>query len=81
MVWCPYGCTLGQLNLPTSNRIDILNIKLHPEHIYILRQRDGFLPAYHMDQEHWVNILLNNSVSADELKYLIKQSFDLTVNR
>lgn len=67
-----------QLGLKGEEKIDILNVKAQPELIGSLRLTKGFLPAYHMNKEHWVSILLDGSVSIKEIKRLIDTSFDLT---
>lgn len=67
-----------KLKLTENGTIDILNIKLPPELIGALRQSNGFLPAYHMNKEHWITILLNGSVTKEEVYHLIDTSFHLT---
>ena len=44
----------------------------------MLRQDPNFLPAYHMNKEHWLTIVLDNGVATDELLKLLDWSFDLT---
>ena len=36
----------------------------------------GFLPAYHMNKNHWISILLNDSVSDDQIIPLLELSYD-----
>lgn len=67
-----------QLGLKGDTKIDILNIKAQPELIGSLRLSKGFLPAYHMNKEHWVTILLDGSVSIKEIQTLIDTSYNLT---
>ncbi len=68
------------LGLKGDARVDILNIKAQPELVGSLRLNKGFLPAYHMNKEHWVTILLEGSVSIKEIRTLIDTSYDLTKN-
>jgi len=65
------------LRIPGDARIDILNVKCDPLLIGSLRQRPGFLPAYHMNKELWISIILNE-VSDDEVMELVCSSYDLT---
>ncbi len=43
-----------------------------------LRLSKGFLPAYHMNKEHWITILLDGSVEREKIKQLIDLSYELT---
>jgi predicted DNA-binding protein (MmcQ/YjbR family) len=38
----------------------------------------GFLPAYHMNKEHWLTVLLDNTVPEKEIYELIDDSYELT---
>lgn len=40
--------------------------------------KEGFFPAYHMNKENWISILLDGTVSADEIKPLLELSYQLT---
>ncbi|MFC0821136.1 MmcQ/YjbR family DNA-binding protein [Moraxella marmotae] len=56
---------------------DIINLKVPPEQLGSLLAMPGFLPAYHMNKEHWVSALID---VADEklLKSVLDDSFYLT---
>ena len=66
------------LGLPGETNIDILNLKLPPAMVYALKTKPGYLAAYHMNKTNWITVLLDSSVSDDQIKYLIDTSFDLT---
>lgn len=70
-----------QLGLEVEGSIDIINLKLDPALIGSLRLSKGFLPAYHMNKEHWVTILLDGAVPMKEVYSLIDISFTLTKNK
>lgn len=59
------GCRY--LGIDRAGRIDILNVKLEPRVVASLRNRDGFQPAWRMNQNNWVTILLDGSVADDEV--------------
>jgi predicted DNA-binding protein (MmcQ/YjbR family) len=42
-----------------------------------LRQFDGILPAYHMNKEHWISVILDK-VDDGQIMALIEDSFYLT---
>lgn len=68
----------SKLGLNEEGDTDFLNIKCPPEMVGMLRQDPNFLPAYHMNKEHWLTIVLDNGVATDELLKLLDWSFDLT---
>lgn len=67
------GCRY--LGVEREGRIDILNVKLAPPMVRSLRNREGFMPAWKMNQNGWVTVLLDGSVADEELKDLIDQAF------
>ena len=68
----------AKLGLTGDGEVDILDIKSAPALIGSLRLSAGFLPAYHMNKEHWVSVLLDGSVPKREIEALISQSYDMT---
>ncbi len=67
-----------KLGLEGKEEVDIIDIKCPFEMIGSLRLRKGFLPAYHINKEHWITILLDGSVEKEEIKQLIDLSYELT---
>ncbi|MCP2040620.1 putative DNA-binding protein (MmcQ/YjbR family) [Neisseria sp. HSC-16F19] len=66
-----------KLGLPGTDMCEIANIKTRPEWVGPLRTRRGILPAYHMNKEHWLTLLLAEMEENDVLD-LIGHSFELT---
>ena len=64
----------NKLGLLGEEPVDIINLKRDP----MLGLADGerIFPAYHMNKEHWISVLLNGSVPFEELKALIAMSYD-----
>ena len=58
--------------------IDILNVKLEPDMIINLNTQKGFRPAYHMNKNHWITVILDGSVKGDEISNLIELSYEIT---
>jgi len=77
-----YGVVLkveeSKLGLTGDKMADVLNVKCDPILIGSLRQQKGYFPAYHMNKESWISILLDGSVPLDEIKNLIDLSYGLT---
>ncbi len=56
-----------------------LNLKCDPDMSDLLkREYEGIIPAYHMNKRLWITVILGSDVPDDEIKRLIKHSFDLT---
>ena len=68
----------NRLGMEGDKRVDILNIKCDPILSGSLRLRKGFLPAYHMNRENWLTILLDGTVDAEEIYPLLDMSYELT---
>ncbi|MBF8668349.1 MmcQ/YjbR family DNA-binding protein [Pseudomonas putida] len=67
-----------KLNLKGSGEVPILDVKCPPEQIGALRQQAGFLPAYHMNKEHWISVVLDGTITDEQLFELLDASFELT---
>ena len=67
-----------KLGLKTDDQVDVLEVKVRPEHIGSLRKKEGIFPAYHMNKEHWISILLSSPLSSKEIYELLEDSHDLT---
>ena len=61
--------------------VEYESIKCDPTIIGMLRMQPGFYPAYHMNKEKWVSILLCGPAADDEIKELIEFSYQLTSSR
>lgn len=58
--------------------IDVMNVKLDPVLIDLLRNDPGYLPAYHMNKKSWLSLRLDGSLSMEEILPLLQMSYDLT---
>lgn len=68
----------SKLGLKTDDEIDVIEVKIRPEHIGSLRQKEGILSAYHMSTEHWISIILSGPLSPKEIHDLLAESYELT---
>lgn len=77
-----YGLVMNvpreKLGLTGSGEIDVLDVKCKPDNTERLHKQAGIIPAYHMNKDHWISILLDGSVSADSIWDLLDASFKLT---
>lgn len=67
------GCRY--VDVDRSGRVDILNVKLDPRMVTSLRTRDGFRPAWGMNRNSWVTILLDGTVPDDEIRTYLEMSY------
>ena len=70
--------TTKYYHLKNNQLQDIINVKCDAYLISSLCQNQGFLPAYHMNKTSWLSILLDGSVSCEEILKLIDLSYELT---
>lgn len=68
-----------KLKINKSGIVYIINLKSFPEMIGGFRKEKGILPAYHMNKEHWITILLDGTISKEEICKLIDLSYELTI--
>lgn len=58
-----------------SKLVDVINIKLDKEKIQKLLEKTGFYPAYHMNKKSWITIVLDETLSDNEILDLIDESY------
>lgn len=51
-----------------------MNIKVNPQDMEILLQKEGVYPSYHMSKKTWVSIVLDNTLSDIEIFKLVSDS-------
>ncbi|MCC5921065.1 MAG: MmcQ/YjbR family DNA-binding protein [Cyclobacteriaceae bacterium] len=57
-----------------------INVKCEPEYAEELRASySAVLPGYHMNKKHWNTLLMDGSLTDDEVYGWIKDSYDLVV--
>ena len=74
MMKIPYR-TLG---MNRDGETDIVNVKCDPVLMGAFRGRPGFCPAYHMNKDKWITILLDGSAGREEITALVDMSFRMT---
>jgi predicted DNA-binding protein (MmcQ/YjbR family) len=65
------------LKLTGDGNIDIMNVKTSDAEFF--RGVKGVLPAYHMNKNHWITILLDGTLPIKNVQNLIKMSYELTL--
>ena len=68
-----------KLGLSGESKIDIMNVKCDPILSGSLLMQEGYYPAYHMNHESWITILLDGTVPLEEICQLLDISYELTM--
>ncbi len=56
----------------------IMNVKCDPMMVGSFINQEGFLPAYHMNKEHWISIVIDDlSIMIEEILNLIDMSYEI----
>lgn len=69
----------SKLDKTKKGEIEIINIKLDKEEIQELLQKEGFYPAWHMNKKSWITIILNETLSDNEIMKYIDESYSFTI--
>ena len=67
-----------KLGLCGDKIVDVINLKCDPLLIGSLRMKPGFFPAYHMNKDKWISIIMDGTVPSEEIRNLIEISYQLT---
>ena len=68
----------NKIGLSGEELIDILNVKCDPDMVAVLSSQKGIIPAYHMNKRHWITIILDGTVSDQEIYHLLDLSYEIT---
>ena len=71
----------SRLGLSQDRIVDVLNVKADPELISSLLPLPGYFPAYHMNKEKWISILLGDPEAYKNIENLLQMSYELTLDK
>ena len=69
------------LGIERDGSVDVLNLKCDPLFAGPLRGKPGFYPAYHMNKDKWITVLLDGSAAREDIIALLAMSHSLTARR
>ena len=76
-----YGALLtiagNKIGLDTSASIEIIDLRLQSKQIDLIVDNKSYFPGWHMNKKTWYTILLNNSVTTEEICRRIDTSYEL----
>ncbi len=70
-----------KLGLKGEKTYDVVNVKCPPAEVAFLQNAEGILPAYHMNKEHWLTLLLDGSLPQEMALGLIEKSYELVIGK
>lgn len=62
----------------TEETVDVINLKVSSQEMEIMVVKKGIYHGYHMNHKHWVSVVLDETLSDDEVMELVERSFYLT---
>ena len=65
----------GKLGLSGDGAVDVINVKTDNTEFFL--GVTGILPAYHMNKNNWVTVILDGTVPVGNVKKLIEMSYGL----
>ncbi len=67
----------SKLGLPGDGLIDVVNVQVDPVMSGSLRSSPGIFPGYHMNKEKWVTVLLDGTMSMEQIAILLDISYEI----
>lgn len=66
----------NKIGINSEEIVDVLVCKCNAELKDMLLEQKGFYPAYHMNKEKWITILLDYSVDIELIKHILQLSYE-----
>ena len=74
-----YGALLTvsrrKLGIPSDEIVEIIDLRIAPEEMEDLIDNARFYPGWHMNKKHWYTIILDGTVSVDEICRKVDESY------
>lgn len=64
-----------KLGIPSDELVEVIDLRLAPEELELLIDNQHYYPGYHMNKKHWYTMILDGSVSFEELCQRIQTSY------
>lgn len=76
-----YGAMLTvsgkKIGLKSDKIEEIIDLRMFPEESATVLSREHYYPGWHMNKKSWYTLVLDGSITDDELKKRVRESFDL----
>ena len=71
-----------KLGLSGTDDVDVINVKVDdPVFMDMLLHQKGYLPAYHMNKDNWISVLLDGKAALNDIYSVIDFSFAATASK
>ena len=70
---------LSKLDKTKSGEVEIINLKLDEKKISELHKQKGYYPAWHMNKKSWITLVLDGTLSDEEVYKCIDESYSYTI--
>lgn len=68
-----------KLGLPCDESVGVFDFRILPEELEALVDYKTYFPGYHMNKKHWCTIILDGSLSFEEIRRRIDASYLLAI--
>lgn len=75
------GIAWRKLGIDRDGAVEVMNVKCDPVILPSLVDGQGLFPAYHMNKQHWITIVLDGSVQIEKILWLLDASYMLTLKK
>ncbi len=66
-----------KLGIKSKEKAEIIDIRAKADKLPLLIQKNNIYPGYHMNKKHWISIILDNSMTINEICKRIDESYIL----
>lgn len=63
-----------KLGEPSEEKVEVINLKINKDKIPELIKLEGIYPAWHMNKKYWISVILDETLSDDEIIKYIEES-------
>lgn len=78
-----YGALLTvskcKLGIKSDEMVEIIDLRIAPEKMEALIDKKLYFPGWHMNKKNWYTVILDGSVSLEELRSRIDESYRLAI--
>ncbi len=66
-----------RLGIASNEVVEIVNLHATADQVEQLLKKDGYFPGWHMNKKYWYTIILDDSISDEELFRCIDESYEM----
>ena len=69
----------SKLGLKSEEKVEVIDLRYQKEEIENIVDGKTIFPGYHMNKKSWITIVMDESISIDNVKELVDNSYELSV--